>query len=335
MTHRRTALTLALLMLTTLGTSAVQAAGPTQSTPSTPAAVAFPTRPVTLIVPTPPGGASDISARLIARSLSSTWGQPVLVENRTGANGAIAAQAAMAAPADGYTLLWGLSSMAGLPFVQKAVPFRSLADLEPVGNAVQLGYALFASRDLPVQNFADLVAHGRANPGRLNVATGPLAEYGMALHVLGAVGVKAERVPYKGGAQLMPDLISGQVQLNFGPIINGLQHVRSGKIRVLATALPQRSPLLPDVPTFAELGLPPGGLPNWNAVFAPPGTPRAISERVAAAMAAALRDPAVFGPMVQNGVVPVGSTPQQLAEAVASATAAWKDFVSTHQIPQE
>jgi tripartite-type tricarboxylate transporter receptor subunit TctC len=300
-----------------------------------PAAAAFPARPVTLIVPTPAGGASDISARLLARSLSAAWGQPVVVDNRAGANGAIAAQAVMGAAADGHTLLWGLSSMAGLPFVQKASPFKSLAEMEPVANAVQMGYALFVNRDLPVQNFADLVAYGRANPGRLNLATGPLAEYGVAVHVLGAVGVKAERVPYKGGAQLMPDLISGQVQLNFGPIIGGLQHVKAGKLKLLATALPQRSALLPDVPTFSELGVPPGGMPTWNAVFAPPGTPREITEKIAAAIAVALRDPAVAGTLSQNGVEPLGSGPQQLAEAVASATAVWKAFVRDHNIPQE
>lgn len=327
MTPRRTALSLALLSLLPL---ASLAAGPAPAVAAT-----FPARPVTLIVPTPAGGASDTSARLVARALGAAWGQPVLVENRAGANGAIAAQAVMGTAADGHTLLWGMASMAGLPFVQKATPFKALAELEPVANVVQLGYALFVNRDLPVQNFADLVAYGRANPNRLNVATGPLAEYGMALHVLGSVGVKAERVPYKGGAQLMPDLISGQVQLNFGPIVGGLQHVRAGKLKLLATALPRRTDLLPDVPTFSELGVPAGGLPSWNAIFAPPGTPREITEKIAAAVAVAVRDPAVAVPLVQSGVEPLGSTPQQLAEAVASATAVWKDFVRVHNIPQE
>lgn len=303
--------------------------------PSPAAATAFPSRAITIIVPTPAGGASDTSARLIARSLSTTWGQPVVVENRAGANGAIAAQAVMGATADGHTLLWGGAFMAGLPLVQKAVPYKALADFEPVSNAVHLGYALFVSRELPVQNFTDLVAYGRAHPGKLNVGTGPLTEWGMALHVLGSVGVKAERVPYKGGVQIMPDLISGQVHLNFGPIVGGLQHVRAGKLKMLATALPQRSALLPDVPTFAELGVPSGGLPSWNALFAPPGTPRDVTEKIASAVAAALREPAVSGPMVQSGVEPIGSTPQQLADAVSAATAAWKAFVRDHSIPQE
>ena len=143
--------------------------------------------------------------------------------------------------------------MAGLPFVQKNPPYQGMAELAPVANVLQIGYALFVNRDLPVQNFADLVAYGRANPEKLSYGTGVLTEYGVAVHVLGSSGVKALRVPYKGGAQVMPDLVSGQVQLNFGPISSGLQHVRAGKLKVLATALPQRSAILPDVPTFADL----------------------------------------------------------------------------------
>lgn len=299
------------------------------------AAPAFPSRPVTIVVPTPPGGPSDTAARLLARVLAATWGQQVNVENKAGAGGAIAARAVMEAAPDGHTLLWGLAAMAGLPFVQKTPPYRSMAELVPVANAVHMGYALFVNRDMPVQNFADLVAYGRNNPDRLNYATGVLTEFGMAVHVLGATGVKAQRVPYKGGAQLIPDLISGQVQLNFGPIISGLQHVRAGKLKVLATALPQRSKILPDVPTLAELGVPAGGLPSWNALFAPLGTPRDVVNAIALAVAAAVREPSVRDPLSENGVEVAGDGPRQLAEAVESATAAWKQFVQQHQIPQE
>lgn len=299
------------------------------------AANGFPARPVTIVLPTPAGGPSDVAARLVARSLSAAWGQTVNVENKPGASGAIAARAVMAAPADGHTLLWGQGAMAGLPFVQKNPPYRTMAELAPVANVLQFGYALFVNRDLPVQNFADLVAYGRANPEKLAYGTGVLTEYGVAVHVLGSSGVKAQRVPYKGGVQVMPDLISGQVHLNFGPISSGLQHVRAGKLKVLATALPQRSAILPDVPTFAELGLPPGGLPSWNAVFAPAGTPRAVIDAIAEAVASATRDPAVRGPLVASGSEMLGDGPAQLAAAVESATEAWKTFVRDNQVPQE
>jgi tripartite-type tricarboxylate transporter receptor subunit TctC len=298
-------------------------------------AATFPARPVTIVVPTPAGGPSDTAARLVARALSVAWSQPVIVENKAGAGGALAAHAVMAAAADGHTLLWAQASMAGLPFVQKGAPYRALSELSPVSNVVNFGYALFVNRDLPAQNFADFVAYGRAQPERLNFATGTLGEYMMAEHVLKAVGVKALHVPYKGGAQLMPDLISGQVQVNFGPILSGLQHVKAGKLRMLATALPQRSSLLPDVPTFTELGIPTGSLPTWNAVFAPAGTPRDVTEKVASAIAKSLKDPAVRGPLEANGAEPLGSTPKQLAEAVEVATLAWKSFVREAGISPE
>jgi len=295
----------------------------------------YPSRAITIVVPTPAGGASDSAARLVAASLSAAWGQPVVVVNRPGAGGAIAAQAVMDAPPDGYTLLWGLSAMAGLPLVQKGVPYKALSEFTPVANVVELGFALFVNRELPVQNFADLVAYGRSHPGQLHLATGTLGEYMLAERVLKAVGVQVRRVPYKGGAQLMPDLISGQVQINFGPIAGGLQHAKAGKLRVLATALPQRSPLLPDVPTFAELGVSSGTLSFWNALFAPAATPPEVAARLSAAVARALQAPAVQEPLRASGTEPLGSTPQQLAEAVEAASTAWATFVRDYGIAQE
>lgn len=298
-------------------------------------ASAYPSRLVTIVVPTPAGGPSDTAARLVARALGAAWNRPVIVENRPGAAGALAAQAVMAAAPDGHTLLWAQASMAGLPFVQKASPYTSLAELAPVSNAVNFGYALFVNRDLPAQNFAAFVALARSQPDRLNFATGTLGEYMVARHVLKAAGIQAQQVPYKGGAQLMPDLIGGQVQANFGPILSGLQHVKAGKLRILATALPQRSAVLPDVPTFAELGIPAGALPTWNALFAPAGTPRDVTEKIAAAVARCVREAAVKEPLEASGVDLLGSTPQQLAEAVEAATAAWKAFVRDYNVPQE
>lgn len=295
----------------------------------------YPSRPVTIVVPTPAGGPSDTAARLLARALSAAWAQPVVVENRTGAGGAIAAQSVMGAPPDGYTLLWAQASMAGLPFLHKAAPYKALSELTPVSNVLSFGYALFVNSALPVQNFTELVAYGRAHPDQLHFATGTSGEYMVAAHVLAAMGVKARHVPYKGSAQLMPDLIGGQVHMNFGPILSGLQHVKAGRLRMLATALPQRSALLPDVPTLAELGVPPATLPTWNALFAPAGAPQSIADKAAAAVAQALQDPAVQGPLQAGGAELLGSTPQQLAEAVEAATSAWRAFARTESAAQE
>lgn len=295
----------------------------------------FPSRPVTIIVPTPAGGPSDMAARLVGKSLSVAWGQPVIVDNKPGANGAIAARALMAAMPDGYTLLWGQAAMAGLPFLQRDMPYRTMTELTPVSNVLSFGYALFINRDLPMQNFADLVAYGRTRPGRLSFATGTLSEYMVAEHVLKSVGVDAVRMPYQGGAQLMPDLISGQVQINFGPILSGLRHVKSGQLKMLAAGLPQRSDLLPDVPTFTELGVPDGTLPTWNGLFAPAGTPPGVVDRIATAVAQSLRDPALRAPLEANGVELLGSTPQQLAVSVDAATTAWRSFARDYKIAQE
>lgn len=312
---------------------AAAAALPLAATAQSPSA--FPSRPVHLVVTTPAGGPSDTIARLIAQSLAAAWGQPVNVENKPGASGALAAQAVMGAAPDGHTLLWAQGSMVALPLLQKGAPYRSMNELAPVSNVVQFGYAVFASNTLPVRNFAELAAFGSANPGKLSYGTGTLGEYMVAAHVLKAAGVQAVRVPYKGGAQLMPDLIGGQVQLNVGPISSGLQHVKSGKLKMLATLLPQRLPALPDVPTAAELGVPPADLPSWNAVFAPPQTPRDVVDKVSAAIVQALKTPAIRATLEQQGAQPLGSTPRQLADAVDAATAAWKAFVRDYDIPQE
>lgn len=204
--------TLAIAMLANAPLIAAAQAGPS-----------FPSRPVRLVVPTPAGGPSDAAARLVAQALTTAWGRQVVVENKPGVGGAIAAQAVMPAAPDGYTLLWGLSSMAGLPAVQKSPPYRHMNELVPVSNVVQFGYALYANNDVPAKTFAELVTYGRAHPDKLSYATGTLGEYMMGEHVLKSAGIKAVRVPYKGDAQLMPDLISGQVQLNVGPIPSGLR----------------------------------------------------------------------------------------------------------------
>ena len=295
----------------------------------------FPSRPVHIIMPVPAGGASDASARLLAQALSNAWGQPVVVENKPGAGGSIAAQAVLLAAPDGHTLLWGLSSMAGTPFVQKTPPFRSLADFAPVAAAVEFGYALYVHHDVPAQTFAQLQALARTQPGQLNYATNTLGEYMASVEVLKPAGIQAVRIPYKGGSQLMTDLVGGQVHLNVGPILGGLPHIRAGKLRALAVLTAQRSPLLPEVPTLIELGLPPAATPTWNALFAPPGTPREITEKIAAAATQALQAPALRATLEQRGTTPLGGTPQQLAQAVEAATQTWKTFVRDYDIPQE
>ncbi len=295
---------------------------------------AFPSQPVRIIVSTPAGGASDAAARLLAQSLSKSLGQQVIVDNRPGGNGVLAMQAALAAPADGHTLLWAISSMSGVPMLVKSSPVKSMSEFAPVVPVVNLVYGLVVNPKVPAASVAELTAYPKANPDKASYATAPLSEYMVAVHYLRSAGLKAVRVPYKGGAQLLPDLISGEVQFYFGPLAPVLPHVRSGKLRLLAT-LPDRSDVAPGVPSLAEAGIDTSGLPTLNGLVAPPRTPREVVNRIAQETNRALADPALRTALEAQGFRVVGGTPQQMADAIATASVAWRDFIRDYQIPQE
>lgn len=295
----------------------------------------YPSRQVRLIVPTPPGGSSDAAARLLAQSLARALGQPVLVENKPGASGAVAAQALLAAAPDGHTLMWTLASMSGLPAVLKDPPYQSLAELTPVSLVGHLVYGMFVHPDIPARTVAEFIVHARSNPAQISYATGSLGDYMATTKFFKATGTGGVRVPYRGGSQLMPDLVSGRVQLNFGPVSSGLPQVQVGKLRMLAVLQNQRSPMAPDVPTLEQAGVPAVVLPTWQALFAPPGTPTAIAERLAREVALALTDPTLRAQLGQLALQIEGSTPQQLATEAAQATQAWRTFVAEYDIPRE
>lgn len=290
--------------------------------------------PLKIIVATPPGGASDTAARLLAQSLARNLGRSVIVENKPGGNGVPAVQAVLGAPADGQTLLWAMSSMAGMPMLVKGSPVRSMDEFVPVAGVVNLVYGVFVNPKVPATTLAEFTAHLKANPERLSYGTGVLSEYMVAVHYLRAVGAKALRVPYKGGAQLMPDLISGELQFNIGPLATGLPHVKSGKLRLLAT-LPERSDSAPGVPSLAEAGVKTDPVPTWNGLVAPPGTPAEVSERLAADVNRALADAGLRSALEAQGFRVSGGTPQQMAAAIEAATVAWRQFIRDYDIPQE
>lgn len=294
----------------------------------------FPVQPLKIVVATPAGGASDTAARLLAQSLAKGLGQPVIVENKPGGNAVPAVQAVLSAPADGHTLLWAQASMAGLPLLVKGSPIRSMAEFTPVATVVHLVYGLFLNPKVPAGSAAEFAAHLKANPDRLNYGTGVISEYLLTVHYLRAIGAKAVRVPYKGGAQLMPDLISGELQFNLGPLAPALPHVRSGKLRLLAT-LPDRSDAAPGVPSLAEFGVVADALPTWNGLVAPPGTPRDVAARLAQEVNRALADPAVRSGLEAQGFRVAGGTPAQMEQAMEAATATWRQFVRDYDIPQE
>ena len=299
------------------------------------AAAQYPAKPVRLVVPYVAGGASDTAARTLGQALSKSLGQPVLVENRPGANGAIAAQAVLASPPDGYTLLWGVASMVALPQLQKNVPFESLAEFTPVAIVGRFAYSLFVYPGIPAKSVAELTAYARANPGKLSYASSGWGEYMTAAQFLKASGIAMERVPYKGGAQALSDLLAGRVQVTIGPTSNGIQYAKTGQLRMLAVLSPQRSALAPDVPTLDEAGVPGVSVPTWQAIFGPPKMPREIADRLVRETGLALRDPELRAKFEQQSLQAVGSTPEVLAATIKEDLRAWSQFIRDNGITPE
>jgi tripartite-type tricarboxylate transporter receptor subunit TctC len=262
-------------------------------------------------------------------------GQPIVVENRAGAGGAIAAQALLGAAPDGYTLIWAISSMTAIPMLQKSPPYQSLSELTPLSIVGSLAFGMFVHPGVPATSVAEFVSYARGNPGKLSVATGTLGEYMATAQFLKATGISAVRVPYKGTAQLMPDLLGGRVQWNFAPLSGGLQHVKEGKLRMLAILLPKRSIIAPEVPTLEEAGVAGVSSPTWQAIFAPPRTPREIADRLTRELVAALHAPSLRTLLEQQGVQVDGSGPEALAVVIAQTEQTWRTFIREHDIPQE
>jgi tripartite-type tricarboxylate transporter receptor subunit TctC len=287
-----------------------------------------------IIVATPAGGASDAAARVVAQALSKRLGQQVVVENRPGGNGVPAMQAALAAPADGHTMLWAMASMTATPLLVKSSPVKSMNEFAPVTTVVNLVYGLFVNPKVPAATVDELNAYLKANPGRASYATGTLSEYMVAVHYLRATGGKAERVPYKGGVQLLPDLMNGEVQFNLGPLAPALPHIRSGRLRLLAT-MPYRTENVPGVPSLADSGIDMSALPVWNGLVAPPRTSPEVIARIAQEVNAALADAGVRSTLEGQGFRVAGGTPMQMADQIDAAAATWRKFIRDYDIPQE
>lgn len=295
----------------------------------------YPDRPIKLIVPTPAGGPTDSAARALAEVMAKSLAQPVLVENRPGAGGAIAAQAVLDAAPDGHTLLMGFASLAGLPMLLKTPPYASLDQFTPVARVGRLTFGLFVHPSVPARSVAELAAHARSAPGSLNYATGPLAEFMAAAQFMKHTGTQMQRVPYKGGVQVMPDLIEGRVQVYFTPLFLGLPHVGSGKLRLLATLGPVRHPAAADVPTLAEAGGGSSSVTGWHALFGPPKMPATIAERLAAAVASAVRTAELQATLARQNFAADASTPAELGLLVRDEERVWAAFVREHAIAPE
>jgi tripartite-type tricarboxylate transporter receptor subunit TctC len=275
----------------------------------------WPARPVRFIVPYPPGGPTDILARVVAQRLAQDLPQPVIVENRGGASGTIGAEAVARAPADGTVFLVNASAQVIVPHLQR-VPFDALADFTPVTNIAAVPLMLVVTNTLPVHSVAELIAHARANPGRLSYAS---SSAGGSTHLAGELfkrlaGVEMQHVPYRGAGQALPDVVAGNAQLMFDSMASSAGLVREGRLRALAVTTGARVAAFPDLPTVAEAGPLPGyAMASWYGIWAPVRTPPAIVARLQQAVAAALRAPEVQERLATLGAVPVGDAPEAFA----------------------
>jgi tripartite-type tricarboxylate transporter receptor subunit TctC len=280
-------------------------------------AQAFPSRPIKLVVPFPAGSATDAIARVIGASVASSIGQPVLVENKAGADGAIAGAEVVRAAPDGYTLLMATNSpMSAAPAMRKVPPYDPVTDFTPITDVGRYTFFIVVHPSVPATSVAELVAHAKANPGALNYATGNTTGIvSMALFAsLG--GVKMVHVPYKGEPQALTDLIGGRVQVMVAAAATAVPHVKEGRLRAIAVTLDKRSPILPEVPTIAEAGMPQFKLTSWAGVFAPAKVPRDVVDRLNREFVAAIGRPEVQQAMEKQAFILNPSTPEQLGTLV-------------------
>jgi len=288
----------------------------------------YPSRPIRWIVPFPAGGTTDLVARLLGQWLSPRLGQQVIVENKPGGGTNVGVQAAVAAPADGYTLLLTLATNTINPSLYKKLPYDFQHDIAPVAGLADLPLILEANPALPIKTVAELIAYAKANPGKLNVASfGARTISDLAIELLQlSAGVDVVRVPYPGDAPMLIDLVSGRVQAAVDALPVSLAHIRAGDVRALALMSAKRSPTLPNVPTVGET-IAGFEVKAWTGVGVPRGTPSAVIERLNREINAGLADPGIKAKLAEVGGTPLIYTPSELGALVASETKRWSDLI--------
>lgn len=288
----------------------------------------YPSRPIRWIVPFPAGGTTDLVARLLGQWLSPRLGQQVIVENKPGGGTNVGVQAAIAAPADGYTLLLTLATNTINPSLYKKLPYDFQHDISPVAGLADLPLILEANPALPIKTVAELIAYAKANPGKLNVASfGARTISDLAIELLQlSAGVDVVRVPYPGDAPMLIDLVSGRVQAAVDALPVSLAHIRAGDVRALALMSAKRSPTLPNVPTVGET-IAGFEVKAWTGVGVPRGTPSAVIERLNREINAGLADPGIKAKLAEVGGTPLIYTPSELGALVASETKRWSDLI--------
>ena len=298
----------------------------------------WPARPVTFIVPFPPGGGTDISARTVAAKLTSMWGQSVVAENRSGAAGIVGADAAAKARPDGYTLLIVNVGMVSInPALYARLPYDPDKAFVPVALICELPFVLMASPKFAPNSVKELVDYAKANPGKVTMASSGL---GGSPHLTGeifqlATGTRFTHVPYKGGAPAATDLMAGHVDLLFASVLEGSGNIKAGKLKGLAITHARRNPAIPDVPTLAEAGVKNAESGSWIGLLAPAGTPQEIVQKVSSDVKAAVASPEVAEKLVAQGAVPEWRSPADLQALIKSDLARYGKIIREQGLKAE
>jgi tripartite-type tricarboxylate transporter receptor subunit TctC len=293
-------------------------------------AQAYPSRPVKLVVPFPPGGSLDITGRLIAQRLTDMWGQAVVVENKPGAGGNIGADFVAKATPDGYTILLGaLSTHAVNPNLYAKMPYDAVRDFAPITLIATTPNVLVVNAATPVGNVREFIAWTKANPGKLAFGSG---SNGSAGHLAGELykvdtGTDAVHIPFKGGAPATQALLAGDTQFMFDNLANAMAQVKAGKLKALAVTTAERSTLVPDLPTMAEAGLPGFDISTWYGLFAPAGTPAAIVAKWNTDVTRILNSPDIRAKLMADGAEPAPDTPEQFAQMIARELAKYARII--------
>jgi tripartite-type tricarboxylate transporter receptor subunit TctC len=286
----------------------------------------YPSKPVRIVVPFPPGGAVDFYARVVQQPLSEALGQPVIIDNRAGASGMVGADHVAKSAPDGYTLLLGnIASLAINVGIYAKMAYDPAKDFTPIMRTIDIDYVLVVHPSVPATSVAELIAYAKKNPGKLaygSAGSGSLPHLATELFKA-STGIDMVHVPYKGGGPMVTDLLGGTVQLVIADQANLMQHVKAGKLRALAVASPKRSPNYPDLPTIAEAGVPGFQAVAWNGLVGPAGMAPDVVQRIHDAFARAMALPTVSEKLRAGGVEPVGDSPEEFARFNRAEIAKW------------
>lgn len=300
-------------------------------------AQSYPSKPIRLIVPFVAGGGTDLVSRVIARMLTEAWGQPVIVDNRGGANGTIGVEIAAKSPPDGYTLTIISASHSVNASLYKSLPYDLTRDFAPITQATIQPYFLVVNPELPVTSVADVIAIAKARPYSLNYGSSGI---GGLSHLSGELfaahaDIHLTHIPYRGGLPAMEDVMGGRIELLFSTLLQSRPHIAAGKLRPLAVTTAMRSPAAPQLPTMIEAGVPGFVVAGWYGIVAPAGTPASIIAKLNKEIVRILHTPEVRDRLAADGSEPVGSTPEEFAAHIKSEIAKWRKVITETDIRPE